>query len=100
MLPEVLHPGIRESRYHAEKSNTLLIQCDESRKQYANKEACYERLNSLIMDVYHRTVPGETSPEQKDKVKKLQKAENEARLKMKKKHSSKKAARQKGGRDE
>lgn len=93
MLPEALHDGIRASRYHAEKTNTLLIQSDESRKQLANKETCYRRLNELIMDVYNQTVPGETSDEQKDKVKKLQRAENESRLKMKKKHSSKKAAR-------
>lgn len=100
MLPEVLHQGIRNSRYHAEKSNTLLFQSDESRKQQTNKETCYRHLNALIMDVYYETVPGETSPEQKEKVRKLQKADNEARLKMKKKHSSKKAGRQKGGRDD
>lgn len=100
MLPEVLHQGIRSSRYHAEKTNTLLIQCDESRKQIANKEACYRRLNELIMDVYNKTVPGETSEEQREKVKRLQRAENESRLRMKKKHSSKKAARQKGRGDD
>lgn len=93
MLPEALHEGIRTSRYHAEKTNTLLIQCDESRKQAVNKDTCYRRLNELIMEVYHKTVPGVTSEEQKEKVKKLQRAENESRLKMKKKHSSKKAAR-------
>lgn len=93
MLPEVLHEGIRTSRYHAEKTNTLLIQCDESRKQLANRETCYQRLNELVMDVFYKVVPGETSEEQKVKVKKLQKAENEGRLRMKKKHSSKKAAR-------
>lgn len=99
MLPKALHDGVRGSRYHAEKSNTLLIQCDESRKQNVNKETCYRRLNELIMEVYHKTVPGETSEEQKEKVKKLQRSENESRLKMKKEHSSKKAARR-GGRDE
>lgn len=93
MLPDALHNGIRKSRYHAEKTNTLLIQCDESRKQAVNKQTCYQRLNELIMDVYRQTVPGETSEDQKEKVKKLQRSENEARLKMKKHHSSKKAAR-------
>lgn len=100
MLPSVLHDGIRQSRYHAEKTNTLLIQSDESRKQQANRETCYRRLNELIMDVYNKTVPGETSEEQKQKVKRLQEFENESRLQMKKKHSSKKAARQKGRGDD
>lgn len=95
-LPSVLHDGIRRSRYHAEKTGTLLFQADESRKQAANKETCYDRLNELILDVYSKTVPGETSPEQKEKVKKLQRSENEARLRMKKVQSSKKAARGKG----
>lgn len=99
-LPSVLHEGIRQSRYCAERTNTLLIQSDESRKQQANKETCYRRLNELIIDVYNKAVPGETSEEQKVKVKKLQRAENEARLSMKKKQSSKKAARQKGRGDD
>lgn len=93
MVPGVLHAGIRNSRYHAEKTNTLLIQCDESRKQAVNKQTCYQRLNELIMDVYHKVVPGETSEDQKEKVKELKKVENESRLRMKKHHSSKKAAR-------
>lgn len=100
MIPEALHQGVCASRYHAEKTNTLLIQCDESRKQAVNKDTCYRRLNELIMEIYHQTVPGETSEEQKEKVKKLQRAENESRLKMKKKQSSKKAARRGTGRDE
>jgi len=100
MLPTVLHDGIRKSTYYAGKTNSLLIQSDDSRKQAANKDTCYRKLNELIMDVYNHSVPGETSEEQKDKVKKLQRAENEARLQMKKKQSSKKAARQKGRGDD
>lgn len=100
MLPPVLHEGIRKSRYHAENASSLLIQADDSRKQSANKDACYRRLNELIMDVYKQSVPGETSVEQKEKVKRLKVAENESRLKMKKIHSSKKAARGSGRRDD
>ena len=92
-LPEALHAGIRSSRYHTEKTSSLLIQSDESRKQTDNKDTCYRRLNELVMEVYNKAVPGETSEEQKEKVKGLKKAENESRLRMKKQHSSKKAAR-------
>ena len=100
MLPTALHNGIRRSTYFAAKTNSLLIQSDDSRKQTANKETCYRKLNELVIDVYNHSVPGETSEEQKQKVKKLQRAENEARLHMKKKQSSKKAARQKGRGDD
>lgn len=100
LLPTVLHDGIRDSTYYAGKTNSLLIQSDESRKQTANKDTCYRKLNDLVMQVYNNTVPGETSPEQKEKVKKLQRAENEARLLMKKKQSTKKQARQKGRGDD
>jgi peptidyl-tRNA hydrolase ICT1 len=48
------------------------------------------------VDVYKHNVPGETTREQKEKVQKLQKAENEARLKRKHLHSSKKQSRSKG----
>ena len=93
LIPSILHGGIRSSRYCAQKTDSLLIQSDDSRKQNANKDTCFRKLNDMLIDVYKSTVPGETSQEQKDKVKTLQKAENEGRLKMKKLHSSKKASR-------
>lgn len=100
LLPPLLHPAVRQSRHVAERTNSILIQCDESRKQQANRDSCYRRLNELIMHAYHSTVPGETSDEQKKKVRGLQSAENEARLRQKKLLSSKKAARGKGRSDD
>lgn len=97
LLPAVLHDGVRKSRYYTSSSDSLLIQADDSRKQAANKDACYRRLTELVTDVYHETVPGETSQEQREKVKGLKTKYNEARLKNKKIASSKKAARSKGG---
>ncbi|KAI1608640.1 peptidyl-tRNA hydrolase domain-containing protein [Exophiala viscosa] len=99
LLPTALHKGILSSRYHAENSSSLVIQADESRKQQANKDTCYRKLNELIMDVYKHTVPGETTEDQKERVRKLQRAAKEARLKDKHIHSSKKQARSGGGRD-
>ena len=93
LVPSVLHGGIRSSRYFAEKTNSLLIQADDSRKQNANKESCFRRLDDLLIEVYKALVPGETSQEQKEKVKTLQKMENEGRLKSKKMQSNKKASR-------
>lgn len=93
LLPSALHPMIRQSRYYADNTDSLLIQANESRKAGVNKDTCYRKLSELIGEVYQTTVPGETSPEQKEKVKQLKRSENEARLKSKKKLSSKKAGR-------
>jgi peptidyl-tRNA hydrolase ICT1 len=92
-LPAALHKPILASRYYAENSSSLLIQADESRKAQANKDTCYRKLNELILDVYKHSVPGETTVEQKEKVQRLQKAENESRLRRKKLQSNKKQSR-------
>ncbi|GME22000.1 peptidyl-tRNA hydrolase domain protein [Neofusicoccum parvum] len=72
---------------------------DDSRKQTDNVHACFRKLHQLILDAGKTAVPGETSEEQKERVRKLEKAGNEARLKMKKVHSSKKSARKGGSPD-
>jgi len=95
MLPSALHSSIRTSRYYTEKTDSLLIEADDSRKQATNKDACYDKLAGLVDDVFKSNVPGETSQEQKEKVRNLKKAENASRLKSKKIHSSKKAGRSK-----
>ncbi|EXJ85184.1 hypothetical protein A1O3_05859 [Capronia epimyces CBS 606.96] len=99
LIPPVLHEGILASRYYAQSSSSLVIQADDSRKQQANKETCVRKLVQEIVDIYNRTIPGETSADQKDKVKRLQTAENESRLKRKKLHSSKKQSRSKSNMD-
>ncbi|KAL2356181.1 peptidyl-tRNA hydrolase domain-containing protein, partial [Cryomyces antarcticus] len=98
MIPSVLHSQIRSSRYCAEKSNSLVIQADDNRKQNDNVHSCFSKLHNLILEVGRDVVPGETSNAQRSRVKNLQKAENEARLRMKKTHGSKKSARRGGGR--
>ncbi|KAL1621997.1 hypothetical protein SLS56_008941 [Neofusicoccum ribis] len=99
LLPALLHQEVRSSRYHAANSNALVIQSDDSRKQTDNVHACFRKLHQLILDAGKTAVPGETSEEQKERVRKLEKAGNEARLKMKKVHSSKKSARKGGSPD-
>ena len=71
LLPVVLHPEIRSSRYYAANSNALVIQSDESRKQTDNIHGCYRKLHQLIVDAGKSAVPGETSEEQKERVRKL-----------------------------
>jgi peptidyl-tRNA hydrolase ICT1 len=94
-----LHSGVTSHRYYAGKTNSLVIQSDESRKQVANKETCYQKLVGMLTEIYKSTVPGETSEEQKEKVKELRKRSNEHRLLTKKAHASKKSGRSRSSND-
>lgn len=91
-IPPPLHAALRSSRYYA-KDDTLLIQSDDSRKQAANKDNCWTKLAQEISRAGKEVIPGETSEEQKEKVKELQKWENEARIQSKRQHAGKKASR-------
>lgn len=95
LVPPMLHSPIRTSRYFADKTDTLLIQADDSRKQGANKDACFRKLYQMLTDIGREYIPGQTSAEQKERVKVLQTNQNENRLKTKKQLSSRKKARSK-----
>jgi peptidyl-tRNA hydrolase ICT1 len=66
-----MHAPIRQSRYYAKSSNSLVIQADDSRKQADNTHLCYKRLLELIAEIGRELVPGETSAQQKARVKNL-----------------------------
>lgn len=91
--PPFLHQCLRESRYFAAKTNSLVIQSDDSRKQGDNEAQCFRKLYDEIVESASKVLPGETSEAQKAKVIKLQKADNENRIRSKKQHSNKKAGR-------
>lgn len=71
LVPRVLHPQILSSRYTTQRTQSLVIQSDESRKRAANVESCFEKLYQLLKASAEDTIPGETSPEQKNRVQKL-----------------------------
>ncbi|KAF2768510.1 hypothetical protein EJ03DRAFT_328171 [Teratosphaeria nubilosa] len=96
-IPPLLHPAIKSSRYSAGKSNELVIQADDARKQNDNVNSCFKRLHELIVEAGRAAVPGETSQGQKERVEMLQKAEAAGRRRMKEFQSKKKSARR-GGR--
>jgi peptidyl-tRNA hydrolase ICT1 len=100
LVPALLHPHLCNSRYYAEKTNSLVIQADDSRKQSDNAHSCFARLHSLILEAGSKAIPGETSAAQREHVRDLQKAENERRLRGKKFASNKKAGRRSGKSDE
>ncbi|KAJ5338430.1 hypothetical protein N7452_005158, partial [Penicillium brevicompactum] len=96
LVPRLLHQPLRDSRYHADRSQSLVIQADEERKQSNNVESCYDKLFQLLQTSAKAVIPGETTREQRDRVHKFvprQRAQNEGRIKAKKQHSEKKSSR-------
>lgn len=93
LVPKILHPDIEASRYYAKNSKSLVIQGDGSRDRTSNIQECYKKLHALIIAAGRSSVRGETSPAQVEKVKNLQRKENDIRLLSKKTHGDKKAAR-------
>jgi len=70
-IPTALHSEIRSSRYVAQRSNSIVIQADDSRKQSDNALSCYARLHQVIIEAGRKALPGETSAEQAKHVKDL-----------------------------
>lgn len=55
----------------AAKSNSIIVQADDSRKQSDNAQNCYKRLFQAIVEAGHHAIPNETSAEQVQRVKDL-----------------------------
>lgn len=70
-VPSALHDELRSSRYVAARSDAIIIQADDSRKQNDNAHSCYKRLYEAIVDAGRGAIPGETSAEQAQRVKQL-----------------------------
>jgi len=96
-IPAALHGEIRRSRYVAARSNAIIVQAADSRKQSDNAQSCYRRIYEAIARAGQDAVPAETSAAQVQRVKQLQKADNERRLKSKKQQSAKKTSRRSRG---
>lgn len=69
LLPGLLHHELMLSRVYAEKSNSLVIQADGSRKQSDNVDECFEKLHALILRIGKAVVRGELSLATKEKIK-------------------------------
>lgn len=70
-VPTAIHGEIRRSRYVAARSNAIIVQADDSRKQSDNAASCYRRLFDAIVEAGRYAVPNETSAEQSIRVKNL-----------------------------
>lgn len=70
-IPAILHTSLRASKYFAEKSDSLVIQADGSRKQAENVQECFQKLKLLIESAGKNVIKGQTTPEQMAKVRQL-----------------------------
>lgn len=71
LIPKLLHSEVLASRYYARNSDTLVIQCDESRTQSENIKECYGKLHAMVVAASRKSVRGETSQAQREKVRSL-----------------------------
>lgn len=67
----MIHSQLQSSRYVAQRTRTLVIQSEETRKQATNVETCFNKLHQLLRSSAREVIPGETSQDQKDRVQKL-----------------------------
>jgi peptidyl-tRNA hydrolase ICT1 len=70
-IPSLLHRPICSSRYYAPRSDSIIIQADDRRKQTDNTQSCFAKLHNLIVEAGREALPGETSAEQSQRVKNL-----------------------------
>lgn len=71
LIPRMIHSQLQSSRYVAQRTRTLVIQSEETRKQATNVETCFNKLHQLLRSSAREVIPGETSQDQKDRVQKL-----------------------------
>lgn len=70
-MPPILLTSLIKSRYHTDRSDELVIQSDNHRKQQDNVTSCLDKLRDLMVEVGKQVIPGETSDDQKKHVKQL-----------------------------
>lgn len=71
LVPALLHRPIKDSRFCTKTSETVVISSDDSRSQSDNKHRCQIKLYDMIIEAAKSVVPGETSADQKQRVRSL-----------------------------
>ena len=98
--PAILEQLKSTGSQYLTKEGDLLIQSQKNRTQEQNREDCFRKLASIIVDAGKDGIEGETSVQTKTRVAKMIRKDNEVRLNRKKLHASKKSARRSRGGDE
>jgi peptidyl-tRNA hydrolase ICT1 len=71
LIPPLIFPQLRASRYYAAKSDSLVIQAGQCRKQSDNIEKCYSKLMEVFVKAGETAIPGATSDAQISRVQEL-----------------------------
>ncbi|GAA6010699.1 hypothetical protein JCM11491_002902 [Sporobolomyces phaffii] len=93
LLPAYLVPHLARSPHYAHSPPSLLIASSTSRSQSQNLDECFAKCKLAILAAARRDLVGETSTEQKDRVKGLVKKEKAKVEKMKKMRKDVKSSR-------
>ncbi|KAI1080873.1 hypothetical protein F5B20DRAFT_537697 [Whalleya microplaca] len=92
-LPTLIGAALRTSKYYTKRNDSITMQAQTDRSRSRNTEDNRLKLAEELQKIYKAQIPGETNPEKIKKHKELAKLSNEDRLKSKKQHAAKKAAR-------
>ncbi len=67
VLPPLLHPRLRASRYYSSRNDCLSLQAQTQRSRSANAEENRQKLFDELVGMYGDAVPGETSADKQQK---------------------------------
>ncbi|WVO24898.1 uncharacterized protein IAS62_006278 [Cryptococcus decagattii] len=92
-LPKFVMSALTKSTHYHHSPPSLLIASQKTRSAPQNQANALTLLHQTIVNSANCLIINPTSPEQKERVKELEKKEKERRLEMKKRRSMKKASR-------
>ncbi|GAA5860442.1 hypothetical protein JCM1840_000259 [Sporobolomyces johnsonii] len=71
LLPPYLLPHLRRSPHYVSSPSSLLVSASTHRTQQSNLAECYSKLKAAVLEAAKRDLVGETSAEQKERVRGL-----------------------------
>ncbi|GAA5841483.1 hypothetical protein JCM5353_003403 [Sporobolomyces roseus] len=83
-LPAYLLPHLRSSPYYSSSPPSLLLSSSTTRSQSSNLEECFKKLKGVVLEAAEKDLVGETSDQQKERVKGLVLKEKAKLVKVKK----------------
>ena len=67
ILPKMLHPALRASKYYTARNDSISFQAQTHRNRTANADENQQKLFEEIQRIYETAVPGETSQDKRQK---------------------------------
>ncbi|KAL2752134.1 hypothetical protein ACRALDRAFT_1066199 [Sodiomyces alcalophilus JCM 7366] len=67
VLPKLLRPGVRASKYYTARTDSLTIQAQTHRQRSANTDENFRKLVEEVHRIYQERVPNESSPDKRKK---------------------------------